>query len=119
MDRVPDPLSPENLKKIGVRIGLGAAAVWALAILLPTWIPKAVAAALTLLVGGVLVWGLRFARKSRAVANIVRSADSAETRKQALDKLDSDFKEGDVAATFAKAQLLLQEDPRAALGVLE
>ncbi len=119
MDRVPDPLAPENLKKIAVRVGIGAVVLWVLAILLPTWIPKAVAGALTLVVGGVLVWGLRFAKKSRAVADIVRSAESPETRKQALEKLDSEFKEGDVAATFAKAQLLLQEDPRAALGVLE
>jgi hypothetical protein len=119
MDKVPDPLSPENLKKLGVRIGIGAVVVWVIAILLPTWIPKALAGVLTVVVAGVLVWGLRFAKKSRAVADIVRSADTAETRKQALEKLDSEFKEGDVAATFAKAQLLLQENPRAALEVLE
>ncbi len=119
IDQVPDPLSSENLKKIGLRVGIGAAALWAIAFALPTWIPKAIAGALTLLVGGVLVWGLRFARKSRAVANIVRGADTAEARKQALEKLDSEFKAGDTAATFAKAQLQLQEDPRAALATLE
>ena len=62
---------------------------------------------------------MRFARKSKAVAEIVRSADTAEARKEALDKLDSDFKEGDTAATFAKAQLQMQDEPRAALATLE
>ena len=28
LDQVPDPLAPENLKKIGLRIGLGALVLW-------------------------------------------------------------------------------------------
>ncbi len=117
--QAPDPFSRENLKKLGLRLGIGALVLWGIALAIPGWIPLAVAGVLTVVVLGVVAWGLRFARKSQAVANIVRGADSAEARKEALDKLDSDFKEGDTAATFAKAQLQMQEDPRAALETLE
>ncbi len=116
---VQDPLSKANLKKMGLRLGLGALLLWGIAIALPGWIPIVVAGALTVLVVGVVIWGLRFANKSKAVADIVKGADTAEGRKQALEKLQSDFKEGDTAATFAKAQLQMQEDPRAALETLE
>jgi len=114
-----DPLSKANLKKLGLRLGIPFAIGWVIAIAIPGWIPKAVAGAITLVVAAVLLYVLRFSRKSRAVANIIRSADSAESRKEALEQLDEKFKPGDTAATFAKAQLLLQEDPRAALETLE
>ena len=66
------------------------------------------------------MWALRYARRSRAVAEIVReAADTPEARKEALAKLETDFKKDDTAAVFARAQLLLQEDPRAALTALE
>jgi hypothetical protein len=114
-----DPLSKDNLKKLGLRIGIVVAVVWIIAIAIPGWIPKAVAGVLSIVTFGVVLWGLRFAKKSKAVADLVRGADSAEARKEALGKLDSDFKEGDIAATFAKAQLQMQDDPRAALATLE
>ncbi len=117
--QVQDPLSKENLKKMGLRLGIGAVILWGIAIAIPTWIPKAVAGVLTVVVVGVVVWGLRFATKSKAVADIVKGADTAEARKEALEKLDADFKEGDTAATFAKAQLQMQEDPQKALRTLE
>ena len=43
---------PVDLKKIYLRVGLILAAVWIVAILIPTWIPKAVAGAITLAVAG-------------------------------------------------------------------
>lgn len=114
-----DPLSKDNLRKLAVRLGIPLVIGWVIAIAIPGWIPKAVAAGLTLLLAGIVLYVLRFSRKSKAVAEIIRSADSAESRKEALDKLEGEFKSGDTAATFAKAQLLLQEDPRAALATLE
>jgi hypothetical protein len=116
---VADPLSPQNLRKLAIRIGIPTLIGWVIAIAIPGWIPKAVAGALTLLLAGVLGWAWRFTRKSKAVVDIVRSAEDAESRKEALEKLDSSFKPGDVSASFAKAQLQLQEDPRAALATLE
>lgn len=119
LDKMPDPLSPENLKKIAIRLGIGAVVVWGLALALPGWIPKAVAGVITAIVLGVLAWAYRFTTRTKAVTDILRSADTAEGRKQALERLDKEFDEGDPAATFAKAQLQLQEDPRAALATLE
>jgi hypothetical protein len=114
-----DPFSGPNLRKLGLRLGIPLLLGWIVAIAIPGWIAMAVAAAVTLLIAGLAAYVLRFARKSRAVADIVRSADDAESRKEALEKLQSGFKPGDTAATFAKAQLQLQDDPRAALATLE
>jgi hypothetical protein len=117
--QVPDPLSRDNLKKLGLRVGIAALVVWVIAFAIPGWIPKAVAGVLTLAAAGVLAWGLRYATKSKAVAEIVKGASTAVGRKEALDKLESDFKDGDTAATFAKAQLQMQDDPKLALRTLE
>jgi F0F1-type ATP synthase assembly protein I len=114
-----DPFSRANLRKLGLRLGIPLLLGWIVAIVIPGWIAKAIAAGVTLLILGFAAYVLHFARKSRAVADLVRGADSAESRKQALDKLESGFKPGDTAATFARAQLQLQDDPRAALATLE
>lgn len=117
--QAPDPFSKENLKKLGLRLGIGAAVLWGIAVAIPGTVAKVVAGVITVAVLGAVVWAMRFATKSRQVADIVRGADTAEGRKEALERLDSDFKSGDTAATFAKAQLLMQDSPREALEVLE
>jgi len=114
-----DPLAQLNPKALGLRIGIGALVVWGIALAIPGWWAKIVAAVLTLVVAGLVVWALRFARRTRAVAQIVQKADSAEARKEAIAKLETDFGKDDTAAVFAKAQLQLQEDPRTALRTLE
>lgn len=115
-----DPLSPQALRPLALRLGLPLVALWIGAILLNGWIPKVAMGVVTLALAGVLLWALRYARRSRAVAEIVREVgDTPEARKEALAKLDTAFKKDDTAAIFAKAQLLLQEDPRAALAALE
>ena len=119
LEQVPDPLSPANLKKLGLRIGIGALVVWGIAAAVGHWIALAVAAVLTLLVIGVLVWAWRFTTRTKTVTEILKSADTTEGRKQAMERLEKEFKVGDPAATFAKAQLLMQDDPRGALTTLE
>src|SRR5690606_3150528 len=116
---MPDPFAPEALKKLALRLGIGALVLWGITIAINHWIAYLVAGIVTVAVLGIVIWGLRFAKRSQAVAQIVKGADSAEARKEALDKLGTDFKKGDVAATFAKAQLQLQDNPRAALETLE
>ncbi|MBL9022125.1 MAG: hypothetical protein JNL21_07975 [Myxococcales bacterium] len=116
---IPDPLSPENLKKLGVRIGIPVLVGWVIAFLIPHWIAKAVMGVITVAIAGILVWAFRYASKSRAVVDILKGADTPEGRKEALQKLESDFKKDDAAAVFARAQLEMQEDPRAALKTLE
>src|SRR5262249_31821772 len=78
-----------------------------------------VAGVLTVAATGLVVWALQFAKKTRTVASLVQGADTPEARKEALSKLETDFKKGDTAAIFAKAQLQLHEDPRKALETLE
>jgi hypothetical protein len=116
----PDPLSAAALRPLALRIGIPTVLVWVVAILLPGWIPKAVVGGLTLLVAVVLFLVLRYATRARAVASIVRDAGATpEARKEAIAKLEADYKKDDTAAVFAKAQLQMQEDPRAALATLE
>jgi hypothetical protein len=118
-DLPADPLSSFNLRSLGLRVGIPLAVVWVISFLISGWIPKAVAGVVTLGLAGVIFWVVRFARRSRAVAQIVQNADTPEARKDAIAKLETDFKEGDTAALFAKAQLQLQENPREALKTLE
>ncbi|AUX46664.1 hypothetical protein SOCE26_081710 [Sorangium cellulosum] len=114
-----DPLAKLNPRSLALRAGIPALIVWAIALAIPGLWPKVVAGVLTVIVAGVLFWALRFATRTRAVAQIVQTADTAEARKDAIAKLDTEFKKDDAAATFAKAQLQMQEDPRAALRTLE
>ncbi len=116
---VPDPLSPDNLKKLGVRLGLPVAVGWIIAFFIPHWAAKAVMGVITAGLAGVLFWAFRYAKKSRAVVDILKGADTPEGRKDALEKLETGFKKGDAAAVFARAQLQMQDDPRAALATLE
>lgn len=110
---------PVDLKKVYVRIGLVALVVWVIAIIIPGWIPKAVAGVLTLIAIGVAVWLDRYVKKQLALGALLKGADTDEGRKQALEKLSQDFKKDDAQAALAKAQLQMQEDPRAALATLE
>lgn len=114
-----DPFSKQNVRKLGLRLGIPLVIGWIVVLLIPGWIPKAIAGVVTLIIAGIVLYVVRFSRKSKAVADLIRSADSEEGRQDALEKLDRDYKQGDTAATFAKAQLQLQTDPRAALETLE
>lgn len=117
--QTPNPMAMLEPKKLAVRIGIPVAIVWIIAIVLSGWIPKVVALVVTLAVAGLVVWVMRYARRSQAVANLVRTADTPEARKEAIEKLESEFGKDDPAATFARAQLELQEDPKKALATLE
>jgi len=115
--------APLDLKKLYVRAGGLVVLGWVLAAIGASygrtrW-PLAVAAVVTLLVAGAGVWMIRYVRKSQALGAILRGADTDEGRKEALKKLETDFKKGDVQATMARAQLEMQEDPRKALDTLE
>jgi hypothetical protein len=74
---------------------------------------------LTGVAAAMLVWTLRQAKTARGVASILSGVETDEDRKAALEKLSTDFKKGDTAAVFARAQLELQEDPKKALATLE
>jgi hypothetical protein len=113
---------PVDFKKLYLRVGGVLALVWVGAIVLVHWsiIPVIVAGVLTVAGAGAAVWLVRYVNKSRELGALLRSGgDSEEGRKEALRKLETDYKKGDVQATIARAQLEMQEDPRKALATLE
>ena len=115
----PDPMATFTPRGLGLRVGLPILAVWIVAILITRPWAFAAAGVITLAAAALVTWALRFASKTRAVASLVQGADTAEGRKHALAKLDTDFKKGDTAAIFARAQLQLHDDPKVALATLE
>lgn len=125
--QTPDPLSRENLRQMALRLGIPAIAVWLIGLFVfgvaTSPIVKGFAlgipAVLTIAVAVLVLWGLRQAKKAKGVAGILSQAESAEDRKAALEQIESGYKKNDPTALFARAQLLMQEDPRQALEVLE
>lgn len=123
----PDPLSPENQKKLAIRLGLPTLAVWVIcgsiagfsqsSTMVSVFI--AIPAVITVAVAGLLVWVVRQARKAKGVQSILQGIETAEDRAAALEQIESRFKEKDPTAIFAKAQLQMQEDPKQALETLE
>lgn len=110
---------PVDVKKIFTRVGLILAVLWAVALIIPSMWVKIAMAVTTVIAVGVGIWFSRFLKKSEALGALVRSADTDEGRKEAIEKLSRDFKKGDTQATIARAQLEMQDDPRKALETLE
>lgn len=114
--------SPIQLRKSFLRVGLILAVVWAVALIGTRWskIPLIAAGVLTLVGVGLAFWLVRYVNKSRELGALLRSAgQNEEGRKDALRRLETDFKKGDVQAVLARAQLEMQDDPRKALATLE
>jgi hypothetical protein len=115
----PDPFANLTFKALGLRVGLPILGFWGLAVFIGKPWAYGGMGVITVAAIALVVWAIRFANKTRAVADIVKAADSPQARKEALSRLETDFKKGDTAAIFAKAQLQLHEDPRTALQTLE
>ena len=124
---IPDPLGPAQMKSLALRVGLPVAGIWLVGAFIAVMglgqtaslIAIGVPTIITLFLAGLLIWAVRHARKAKGVQSILSGVQSAEDRKAALEKLDTSFKKKDVTAVMAKAQLLMQEDPRQALEVME
>ena len=123
---MPDPLGQGQLKAMLTRIGLILAGVWIVCVSISIFVSSpwnkvvlGVAVLLTAAAVTLLVWTLRQAKTARGVASILSGVETDADRKAALEKLSTDFKKGDTAAIFARAQLELQEDPKKALATLE
>jgi hypothetical protein len=123
----PDPLSKSVIKQMALRLGLPIVAVWVIGVCIAgvtqsrttETIALTVPGVLTLGIGAVVIWAVRQAKKAKGVASLISGVETAEDRKIALEKLDAGYGKTDPAAVFAKAQLLLQEDPKKALETLE
>jgi hypothetical protein len=114
---------PVDMNKLYIRVGGILLVGWVLAAIATSYThvkwPLYIAAGITVLVAGAGVWMVRYVKKSEALGAILRGADTDAGRKEALKKLETDFKKGDVQAAMARAQLEMQEDPRKALETLE
>jgi len=113
---------PIDFKKFILRIALILGAIWIAAGVAAHWsvIPLYIAGVLTVAAVGGGVWMIRYVNKSRELGALLRSAqDSEQGRQDALRKLGTDYKRGDVQAAIARAQLEMQDDPRKALETLE
>ena len=115
----PEERPPVDLKKIYRNIAIVVAIVWVIALIAPWWPAKAIAGVLTVVAAVAAVWLNRYVKKTAALGALLKSADSEEGRKKALEQIDAQFKKSDTQALIAKAQLQLQDDPRAALATLE
>jgi hypothetical protein len=113
---------PVDMKRAFLRVGGILVVVWVAAAFCLRWskIPLIVAGVLTVLGAVAAVWVIRYVNKSRELGSLLRSAsETEEGRREALKRLESEFKPGDVQATIARAQLEMQDDPRKALASLE
>ena len=121
-----DPLGQGQLRALLTRLGLILLGVWILLGAIASFVSSpwnqiliGLAVVLTGAAVAVVVWTLRQAKTARGVASILSNVSTDEDRKVALEKLSTNFKKGDTAAIFARAQLELQEDPKKALATLE
>ncbi len=112
-----------NWKVLGL-IGLALAVIWVIAgILQPTigFVGLIVAGVLTVIALGFLIWVWRLTRKSADIAAILKGATDKESRAAALEQLRARQSPGgkDALNAIAQAQLVAQEDPGAAIKILE
>lgn len=118
----PRAVQQQILKNLALRLGLPLLAVWLFAAFFHAWWAYTLAGVLTVAAAGVVFWGWRRTERSLQVADILQSVDptSKEGRKEALEKLAaSGLDKNDTAATLARAQLTMQDDPDKALAELE
>lgn len=123
---LPDPLGAGQMRALLTRLGLILLGVWIVFGTIASFVRSpwsqvllAVPALLSAVGVAIVIWTLRQAKTARGVASILSGVETDEDRKAALEKLATDFKKGDTAAVFARAQLELQEDPKKALATLE
>lgn len=122
-----DPLPTGALKTMVVRLVVLLLAVWFVGATIAVFVQSSTTRAVVLGIPGVItvgvvsvaLWAYLRARKAKGVAGILAGVESDQDRKRAIAELEQGFKANDPAAVFAKAQLQLQEDPRAALATLE
>ena len=118
-----NPPAPPDMKKTMKRVGMIVGVGWVIAVMVQTavknWWPTAVAGVLTALVAGAFVYFMRLLKSQQAIGALLSQANSTEGRKDALKRLETDFKKDDVQAVIARSQIEMQDDPKKAIATLE
>ncbi len=107
--------------KVVGAIGLGFLLLWVTAFLATPSIGYwgvGVVGALTVAALGLGIYVFRLTRKQREILDIMKTAQGDDGRRQAIERLAAGS-DKDAMKALARAQLLAQEDPQAALEALE
>jgi hypothetical protein len=114
---VPQPAIP---KKTYLYIALVLGALWGFAIYTGSLVVEIIVGVLTVVVAGLLIYALRMVKRQRELVGTLQGAtQSPEARREALAKLEAGKDANDPTNLFARAQLMAQDDPKAALAVLD
>lgn len=114
---MPQPAIP---KKTFIYIGLVVAVLWAFALYTGSLVVEIIVAVLTAIIIGLLLYAFRMVRKQRALIGTLQGAtQSPEARREALAKLEAGKDADEPTNLFARAQLMAQDDPKAALALLD
>jgi hypothetical protein len=117
---VPVPPQPAIPKKTFVYIGLIFAALWGFAIYTGSLVVEIIVGVLTAVVVGLLLYALRMVKRQRGlVATLQGATQSPEARREALAKLEAGKDASEPTNLFARAQLMAQDDPKAAIALLD
>lgn len=112
---------PQVKWQVIAQIGGAFAILWVTAFMLHPYVGYwgvGVVGVLTLVAAGFGVYIYRWTRKSQAIVDIMKGATDADGRKLALEQLASGDPK-DALNALARAQILAQTDPNAAMHVLE
>lgn len=116
------PVAPQAAipRKTFVYLGLMFAALWAFAIYTGSLVVEIIVGVLTALAIGLLLYAYRMVKKQRGlVATLQGATQSPEARREALAKLEAGKDASEPTNLFARAQLMAQDDPKAALTLLD
>jgi tetratricopeptide (TPR) repeat protein len=103
------------------QIAVGVIIVWALALGTIPYISYwgvGVVAVLTAVLAGFGIWIWRFTRRQQRIVDVLRQATDEPGRLAAIAQLEAQGSK-DAMASLARAQLVLRDDPRAAMEILE
>lgn len=107
-------------KKVLAIIAVVTIAVWAFAISTGSLVLLIIVGVLTAIVGGLLLWAFLMARKQRGLVSLLQGAVGSDAgRRDALATLAEGKDAGSPVKVFARAQLMAQDDPKAALALLD
>lgn len=118
-DAPPAPPQVGIPRKTLYWIGGITAVIWAFAISTGSTVFMIIIGALTALLAFVLIRAFLFINKQKKVVGLLQGATgSPEARREALAKLESGKDASSPVNTFARAQLMAADDPKAALEVV-